>query len=428
MVELKDLDKLKFPNNFFWGASISSHQVEGGVFNNWTEWEKKNSNRLALESKNRSWLRNWSEIKDFASDPNNYISGSGADHYNRYLEDFTLAKNLNLNAIRFSFEWSRIQPNESTFDKEAINHYKRYVFKLKEFGFEPFATIWHWSLPIWFEGKGGFENPENLRYFEKYVEILANEFSQDIKFWIVHNEPRIYTSESFLNGRWPPQKKSVFTYLKVLMNLQKAHFKAYDILKLINPNLQIGIAENIASYTSKGNIFDQLARIIFNWYELRIIRMYKSKLDFIGLNYYFHRHLNKLRLSKLGEDINTSDLGWELYPQGIKSPLLKLKSMGKPIIITENGLADSKDKHRSWFLKLTIKSIAETIRDGVDVRGYLHWSLIDNFEWDSGFWPRFGLIEIDFKNKSRKIRKSGFLYSEIIQLFSQQQNDLSQKS
>lgn len=408
---------LTFPNNFFFGASISSHQVEGNNHNNWTVWELKNAHRLAQGSEFRKdWTPVWDEIEKDAKNPKNYISGIATDHFNRYREDFDLAKQLNLNSLRFSIEWSRIEPIEGEFNQEAINHYHEYIDELRKRNLEPFMTIWHWSLPVWFEEKGGFTKRKNIKYFTRFVEKLGQEYKEKITYWITLNEPRIYVSESFLNGRWPPQKHSILTYYFTLMNLRESHRKAYCIIKKYCPDSIVGIAENVASYTSGMGLINRLTRKLFAWYELRVIRGYNKYLDFIGLNYYFHRHIHNFNVTKIAENTDkVSDLGWDMYPQGIHSPLVKLKDFKKPVIITENGLADQKDIHREWFITETLKSVKRAIDDGVDVKGYLHWSLTDNFEWDSGFWPRFGLIDIDYKNDfKRTIRKSALKYAEII--------------
>lgn len=406
---------LKFSKDFFWGASVSSHQVEGYHTNNWSDWEYKNAKRLAREaSSKKGWLRNWEEIKNIAQDPSNYISGPATKHRELYQQDFEIIKTLNLNSFRFSIEWASIEPSEGIFNEESITFYHKYLDELLKLEIEPFVTIFHWSLPLWFENKGGFKNKKNLKYFKRFIKLLCDEYGDKVKFWITLNEPRIYSSESFLNGRWPPQDNSIFSYLEVLMNLRRAHSIAYQCLKNHSPEIKVGVSENIASYTCEGSIIDRIARRFFSWYELRLLKGFSNELDFIGLNYYFHRHIEGLKVSKMSHDGKTSDLGWDLYPQGIHSVLMRIRKLGKPIIITENGLADSSDSQRNWFIEETLHSIQRAVDEGAEVFGYLHWSLLDNFEWDSGFWPRFGLVEVDYKNFKRKIRKSALEYSEII--------------
>jgi beta-glucosidase len=145
-----------------------------------------------------------------------------------------------------------------------------------------------------------------------------------------------------------------------------------------------------------------------NFYFLNRLKNYQ---DFIGLNHYFHNRIN-YGFNK-NENEKLSDVGWELYPEAIYYVLVDLKRYNKPIYITENGLADAKDKQRSWFIFESLKNINRAINEGVNVKGYLHWSLVDNFEWDKGFWPRFGLLEIDYKTLERKVRPSAYFYRDI---------------
>lgn len=193
---------LKFPERFYWGAATSSHQVEGNNHNDWTEWEKQNAERLAksAESKYALWLKTWLDIKKQAQNPENYISGPACDHYNRFKEDFEIAKSLNHNAHRFSIEWSRVEPGEGKFNEKEIEHYREIINALRERNIEPFATLWHWPLPLWLKKKGGWKSGKTANYFSRYVEKLVSNFQKDVKFWITVNEPEIYAANSYLKG------------------------------------------------------------------------------------------------------------------------------------------------------------------------------------------------------------------------------------
>lgn len=385
---------LKFPDGFLWGAATSSHQVEGNNHNDWTVWEKENAERLSKESGGKYPREN-------------YISDRACDHYNRYEEDFDLVKEMGHNAHRFSIEWSRIEPEEGKFNEKEIEHYREVICALRERGIEPFVTLWHWTIPVWFTRKGAFGKYDNIKYFVRFCERVASEFRNDVKFWVILNEPEIYAGHSYLKGLWPPQKKNPLSYWSVMTNLVKAHRESYKKIKKINLNAQIGIAKN--------NIYFEgwLAPVI-NWlWNFYFLNQVKNYQDFIGLNYYFHNRIKGLKFNQ-NENKEISDMGWELYPEGIYHVLKSLKKYNKPIYITENGLADAQDKQRANFIVEHLKWIHKAIEEGVDVRGYFHWSLLDNFEWDKGFWPRFGLIEIDYKTLERKPRPSSRVYAEII--------------
>ncbi len=404
-----------FPPKFLWGASTSSHQVEGHNHNSWSEWEKAKASRLAKQAARRySRLPNWQEIKSQAQDPGNYISGAACDHYHRFPEDFQIAKSLGLSAYRFSLEWSRIEPEENQFSQKELQHYQEVIKTLKQHHIEPFVTLWHWTLPLWLTHKGGWKNKNTPRYFVRYAEKVATTLGTDVRFWLTINEPEIYASASYLNGRWPPQEKSFFAYVAVLRHLQKGHKLAYQAIKKTHPRAQVGIAKNNAYFEADRNLLiNQIIKKAADWWwNFYPLNQMKNYQDFIGLNHYFHNRINK-GFNK-NENKIVSDMGWELYPEAIYYVLKDLKKYQKPIYITENGLADAQDEKRAWFIRETLKNVAKAIAEDVDVKGYFHWSLLDNFEWAEGFWPRYGLISIDYRSLERKVRPSALQFAKII--------------
>lgn len=413
------LDPDAFPKDFLWGASTASHQVEGGTENQWSVWELAHATELARTAEERlGWLPSWPDIKERAEDPENYVSGKGVDHYNRYEEDFDLLQKLNLNSYRFGIEWSRIEPQEGVWNLEAVQHYHRYLKALKKRGVTPMLNLWHWTMPTWFTDKGAFAKKENLQYFERFVEKIAEEYGHELTYVLTLNEPNVYASFSYMSGEWPPQQRSVVTGVKVYWHLVQAHRRAYEILKRANPKLQIGVAAQLANIQSKRphNLLDVWAtkwmRYFWNWWFLNRTRKHQ---DFIGLNYYFTdyyvgytRRSRKMRARKQGNDQNVAivqrinphfpenDLGWYMEPEGLYPLLLRVWAhYRKPIIITENGLADENDTYRRWWIEESVIAMRRAMSEGVDVRGYMHWSLLDNFEWKYGWWPKFGLIEVD---------------------------------
>lgn len=402
-----------WPKGFYFGASTSSHQVEGWNENDWTEWEKWNAYRLAKESKKYKRLSNWNAIKTEAQNPENYISGIAADHWNRFEEDFELAKDIGLNAYRFSIEWSRVEPEKGKFDIEALEHYRKMISAMRAQGLEPFLTVWHWTLPLWLAEEGGAANKDFPKYIASYTSKLAQEFGNDVKFWITLNEPEIFARNSYLRGVWPPGKDNPFTYFKVLKNLVRAHREMHRAIRSGAPNAAIGYSPNITYFESAGGKWNDwlLKKAEYYWNDWLINRVIKD-MDFIGLNYYFHNRVNYWFNQNANEKI--SDMGWELYPRGLEKVLSKLAHYNKPIYITENGLADAEDVNRAWFIRESLSAIKSALKKGVDVRGYFHWSLLDNFEWDKGFWPKFGLIEVNRKTMKRTMRPSAEVYKQLI--------------
>lgn len=416
----------KFPKGFLWGTSTSSHQVEGGNKNQWSEWEKKNAARLASEAKKKNGrLRSWHRIQKDAENPQNYISGSASDHYNRFEEDFDIAKSLGHTAHRLSIEWSRIEPREGAFDEKEIKHYQNVIKALRARNIEPFVTLWHWTLPVWLAEKGGLAHKKFPHFFNRFCEKIAASYKEDVTFWITINEPEVYIASSFIVGDWPPQKKNIYQAYMAHKHLIEAHKLAYTTIHAIVPDAKVGIAASNSYLEPRTkHFFDRLTTRINtylrNHWFLDRIRMHQ---DLIGLNYYSREKLGFMPFHIRGtagffadknENGQESDLGWAIFPEGIYHVLKDISSYGKPIYITENGLADARDALRTEFIKNHLLWVQKAITEGVDVRGYLHWSLMDNFEWSEGFWPRFGLIEIDRKTLARTIRQSAYAYAEII--------------
>src|SRR3989344_4328519 len=209
---------------FYWGASTSSHQVEGNTHNDWTEWERKNADRLAegAHLKFGCLGKIWERVRVQAEHPENYLSGSACDHYRRFKDDFDMARSLGHNAHRFSLEWSRIEPEEGKFDEKEIEHYRDVIKALRERGMEPFVTLWHWTLPLWVRNQGGWENKKTIADFARYCEKIITSL-HGVKFWITINEPEMYAGQSYFMGIWPPQKKSIYSVIRVYNVLAKAH-------------------------------------------------------------------------------------------------------------------------------------------------------------------------------------------------------------
>jgi beta-glucosidase len=411
--------KPAFPKDFLWGASTSSHQVEGGTHNQWSVWELAHAAEMAKTAGKRlDWLPNWHEVKAQAENPENYISGRGIDHYRRYEEDFKLVKQLNLNSFRFGIEWSRIEPEEGIWDEAAIEYYRGYIEKLKEMDIEPVMNIWHWTMPIWFTDKGGFEKAANIKYFVRFVEKVGGSYGHLLKYVITLNEPNVYASFSYFLGQWPPQAKSPFKMAVVYWHLARAHRQSYKVLKNLHPKLQIGVASQLGNVQAKRphNLFDEMSTKImrygWNWLYLRRIRRCQ---DFVGINYYFTDYYSGL-FKKQNPSQPVSDLGWYMEPEGLYPLILRSWArFKKPIIITENGVADAKDEFRRWWIEESLVAMEKARSEGIPVEGYFHWSLLDNFEWAYGWWPKFGLVEVDRAHgMKRTIRPSAKWFAERI--------------
>ncbi len=438
----------KFPNGFFWGTATSSHQIEGDNTNNdWWDAEQGTSRYPAPQG--TDWYP--AEQKGPPDGGVPHKSGRACDSYNRYEEDFDLAKAMANNAHRFSIEWSRVEPEEGKFSEEAIAHYRKVLQALRARGLEPFVTLHHFTNPIWFAQKGGWTNKKAPEYFERYVNFVASRLGSGINYWITINEPNIVIRQGYLRGIWPPfHRKDFLGFFRALQNMAEAHKRAYFVLHQINNSPQVGIAQSVNYFESESGVLK-----FANGFLVRILRYLKNEWflnkiknhqDFIGLNYYNHYKISVLK-GKYQDGRERSDFGWEIYPEGIYHVVRDIyKKYKKPIYITENGISDADDDQRPEFIKSHLRWLHKSItlpyaqrslpaglpagrqgrqgeynvgarRDtdfrGADVRGYFYWSLLDNFEWAEGFTQRFGLVEVNFETFARKTRPSGEMYREI---------------
>ena len=407
----------QFPEGFLWGASTSAHQVEGHTCNDWTVWEKEHAEALAAGAETDVW-KEW-ESRDTTKfpemfDPKNYISGTAADHYRQYEKDFDLAVSLGHTAHRLSIEWSRIEPERGVFNEDEVAHYKQVISSLRTRGLEPFVTLWHWTLPLWLRDEGGMYAKHFPAYFERYAQKVAAALGEDVTFWITLNEPEVVAGHSYLKGYWPPQKRSYLKNRRAVRNLVSAHRRAYKAIKHVDPDSKICVAKhNVYFEAYKGRLVNRLLKWVADWWwNDWFLKKIVGYQDVITLNHY-HRNLINYGFNK-NENKKVSDMGWELYPASLAAIAREMYVKYKlPIYVTEHGLADADDSRRAWFITESLKHLHGAIADGVDVRGYLHWSLLDNFEWDKGFWPRFGLIEIDYETLERTVRPSAQVYAKI---------------
>ena len=397
--EHHDHQTLKFPDGFLWGSATSAHQVEGNNKNNdWWEWEQNHQ-------------------------PPHLRSGQACDQYNRYAEDFDLIKNLNHNAHRLSIEWSRIEPKEGEFDPLEIEHYKKVLKALKDRGITVMLTLWHVTLPKWVADRGGWENGKTPAYFERFIRKIVPEIGEYVDLWITLNEPGVYIYETYIARVWPHSKKSWFGQVKTFLNLTSAHKRVYKYLHSLFPaGIPVCIANNILSFESyhKHSIKEQLAVFFSDLFSNHLFNFAtRGTHDFLGINYYFHIRIKGDGLIPHAQGViqqlhDASDLGWELFPEGIFEVLTDFAD-GLPIYITECGIASTNDDRRNRFLIAYLQEVARAIKSGVNVRGFFYWSLIDNFEWHMGFEFRFGLIEIKSQTLERRIRPSALVYTDIIQ-------------
>ncbi len=408
--------KIRFPKNFMWGAAVSAHQVEGNTTNQWSQWEVENASSLAARAKyNYGDLDSWPRTQKQAIAASNYVSGRAADHYRHFEEDFDLLEKLNLDAFRFSIEWSRLEPEEGKWNPEAIEHYRQYLASLKKRGITPVVTLFHFTLPVWFAEMGGFAKQKNIQYFTRFVEKVVGEYGEYLRYIITINEPTIYAHHGYLEGSWPPNVQNKRQFMTVLNNLITAHNRSAKVIREKSRKYQVSMAHQVSNVYAgdDATLSENSAKQINYWKNHYVVKRTIKHSTFIGLNYYFSDRVYGYRVHNPNQDV--SDLGWDMQPSDIRYVLEELADRyNKPIFITENGLADGDDEYRQWWISQTILAMHKAMQNGVSVLGYLHWSLLDNFEWDKGFWPKFGLVSVNRSTQERTIRASAKYYATVV--------------
>ncbi len=396
----------KFPDDFLWGAATSSYQVEGGNDNaDWWHWEKPAGKEQ---------------------------SGAACRHFELYEQDFDLIKSLNHNAHRLSIEWSRIEPEEGHFSPDALRHYVDVITALRKRNIEPIVTLHHFTNPQWLALKGGWEKRRTVERFQRYCYYVVRALAPQVRYWNTINEPNVYMSHAYVMGVWPPQKRSFSKAKAVEDNLARAHIRAYRLMQDIYQGLNlpkpfIGIAQNVIDFLpSRPILRDRVAAFIRDrWYNfgfLDCINRHKA-MDFIGINYY-SRQLAEAKSWSLKDlafgvrkydnhPLKKNSLGWDIYPEGLYDVLVEMKKFNLPVMVTENGICTDDDNLRWEYISSHLKNVHRAIEAGVKVKGYLYWSLMDNFEWAEGFAPRFGLIGIDYATQQRMVRESARKYGEV---------------
>ncbi len=417
-----------FPDGFLWGAATSAHQVEGGnTRNDWWRFEQ-------LPGKIAHGDR----------------SGEACRHYERFDQDFALAQADGHNAHRLSFEWSRLEPERGRFAESEVRHYHDVLASLRRRNLVPIVTLHHFTNPLWIADQGGWENPRTMADFEAFARFCGREFGAEVDWWVTVNEPEVLAFRAYSEGLWPPQERDDSAALAAMANLLEAHGRAYRALHEEDRGdadgdgaaVRAGFAKNYVILRGDRWWFPLdplrawLEGAVFNGAVLRAamdgeIRLaipgargvrrrppgLARSLDFLGLNYYTRwrvRHLaREAHVARRGVPVN--DLGWEIHPAGMEWCVTHAARHGVPLLITENGFADETDRFRPRALVEHLLHLRRAIASGARVLGYLHWSLMDNFEWADGYRARFGLYRVDFDHpeRPRHRTRSAEVYSRI---------------
>jgi beta-glucosidase len=415
---------LRFPKDFLWGVSTAAHQVEGDNSNQWSDWE------LA------------GRIKSGDS------CGKACDWWENAERDFDIARDMGIQALRLSLEWSRIEPEEGCFDPAALHRYRQMLEALHQRGIEPIVCLHHFTHPRWFEQRGAFLRADAPQLFERFTREVVKAVGDLCRFWVTFNEPNVYAACGYVLGEFPPGRKGqLLKALRVNRVQARAHVQAYRVIHELVPEAKVGWAQHYVVFEAVPGMANRwvagLLDRLFNHTFFDLIETgrlgfpfgllngrddeVKGCCDFVGLNVYGRFHVAfDLRSARtffanvfVPEHVPQGDPGvdrpyGEAYPRAISEAVKRAAGLGKPIYIMENGVPDAEDQIRPWLIVNVMRELHALIAQGYDIRGYLHWTLTDNFEWNEGWKLRFGLVALDPETQQRTMRSSAKLFSEIV--------------
>lgn len=399
-------DFIAFPKDFVWGCATSPTQVEGDTVNEWDDFIAKDGSKADDASR----------------------------HWQRYKYDFNCLASMNLGAYRMGFDWARLQPGpKEPLERDIKLKYMEMLAELRSLGIEPFLTLFHHACPKWFRDMGGWLNPDSPELFADFVRRVVILTDNEVKYWLPINEPNCYAFLAYIAGVFPPRKRGrISSYSMVLRNMQKAHALAYYEIKHYSPEASVGascLAKQI--YPSRrwhfvDTVSSAMAKKIFGIKNLDGFTTYEGNqvADFIGVN--FHGKVRTRGFSALSplfmkknalkkHNLDCDDM-WEQDPEWIPECLGDIaKEYDLPIYVTGHGVATQDEGLRVRQIKEHLFQCKKAIEQGIDLRGYFYWSLLDNFEWGDGLSRHFGLVSVAFDDPTRRrdIRRSGCVYGEI---------------
>ena len=411
---------IQFPRGFLWGTATSAHQVEGNnTNNNWWAWEQQAGHI-----------------------DNGDKSGLACDWWGgRWKEDLDRAVETGQNAHRFSIEWSRIQPAPDQWDESALERYRAMLRGMLERGLTPMVTLHHFTNPIWLEEQGGWENDDTPQKFAAFVRKAVQALKEYVSYWVTINEPNTYAVAAYKAGEFPPGKKSMSAYLHSSINLVRAHAMAYRIIHEIQPEARVGLSMNYRSFfpaTSSpldklvagiqaaffNDVFPKAAqdgKVRFIYRTINIPEAAGTQ-DFLGVAYYTRDRVSFDLASGAAmfgrrhfpKDADLSTNGFLANePEGFHEALKWGLQFNVPMIVTENGIEDTDDKVRPRFIAQHIRQLWSAVNYNWPIKGYFHWSLVDNFEWERGWAQCFGLWGLDVETQARIRRNSVDLFADI---------------
>ena len=388
---------------FLWGTATAAHQIEGGNVNS------------------DFWLAEHVKPTLF-QEP----SGDACDSYHLYGEDIALAAKLGFNCHRFGIEWARIEPEPGQFSMAELDHYKRVLEECHKHGLAPMVTFSHWTVPRWFAARGGFEQADSPDLFARFADRATRHFGDLMAYATTFNEANIQRVI-----RSQPSRPEVIQLVeamhvacakamgsdrfamvlfgdpaKIEGNMVAAHDLAAKAIKAGPGDFPLGVTVSMAEVTAVGDAnkaAEYEAALYGPWLDVA------ARADFIGVQTYSRYFVGPKGLQPYPDGTRLTDMGYEYRPEALEATIrTAARRTGKPVIVTENGISTSDDTHRIAFIDAALAGVKRCIADGIDVRGYVHWSLLDNFEWVYGYKMHFGLVEVDRQTFKRTPKPSAF--------------------
>ncbi len=413
---------LEFPPGFLWGAATAAHQVEGGNENSdWWDWEQR------------------------PDGPCPDRSGAACDHFRRYPEDIALLAGLGLNTYRYSVEWARIEPAEGIFDETALDHYRRVADAVLAAGLTSMVTLHHFTLPRWVAASGGWLDPATPARFARYCETVARALGGRVGWYCTINEPGVVAFGGYLGALgWPPGTTDLRSWDRASTGLIEGHRLGLRAVKAARPSARVGSTHSMQEWEA-----DEGGRPMMAWLRRRNEDVFLAAAeadDFVGVQTYTRVPVRlgaaasvAVRLAlrsrwtidrviaptirrqtadpgpRIPAGVRVTQMGYEFRPEAVAATIRRVAQLlpGKDIVVTEHGIATDDDRERVEFIDRGLRAIHAEIEAGLPVRGYVHWSALDNFEWAKGYAMRFGLVGVDFASQARTVRPSARFLGEV---------------
>lgn len=410
-----------FPRRFLWGTATAAHQVEGNnQHNDWWDWEQQPGRILK-----------------------GHRSGLACDWWGgRWREDLDRAAAAGQNAHRLSVEWSRIEPSPAVWDEAALEAYVEIVRGALARKLMPMVTLHHFTNPRWVAEQGGWANPNTVPLFERFVRKVVGRLRDLVGLWVTINEPNVYMTNAYITGLFPPGEKNLGLGIQVGGNLIRAHAAAYRAIHEIQPGALVGLAHHYRGFAparpsapldrwvarALSRTFNDLFPVAAHTGRMRVLLKNESirgaarTQDYFGLNYYtrekvafdLRRPVDFFARRFFPADADLSPTGFVANdPDGFWEALGWARRFGLPIYVTENGVEDPEDRLRPRYLAAHLRQLWRGVNFNWPIRGYFHWTLVDNFEWERGWTQRFGLWELNPETQERRKRASADFFAEV---------------